>query len=103
MAMNFDDDLLLMMNTDEFGVQATYGSIVHGISTINGIFNNGYNNASFGSEIGFATRNPEFYCRSVDVVDVAIDDTIEIASVTYKIKEIMPDGTGLSVFTLELT
>ena len=43
---------------------------------------------------------PVFTCQSSDVSAATFNDTFVIDSVTYYIKEIFPDGTGMTRFTL---
>jgi len=43
---------------------------------------------------------PVFTCKSSDVSDATFNDTFVIDTVTYYIKEILPDGTGMTRFTL---
>ena len=51
-------------------------------------------------EAGLIEEVPVFTCKSSDVSDATFNDTFVIDTVTYYIKEILPDGTGVTRFTL---
>ena len=41
-----------------------------------------------------------FTCKTSDVSDATFNDTLVIDSTTYYIKELLPDGTGVTRITL---
>ena len=51
-------------------------------------------------EAGIIEEVPVFTCKSSDVTDATFNDTLVIDSVTYYIKELFPDGTGVTRITL---
>jgi hypothetical protein len=94
------DDRAIFVSVDDFGVSAifTRGSTT---KTISGIFDNEFIEVDAGGGVPFAMQQPKFMVRSSDVVGVVEDDTLVISSVTYKIKVVQPDGTGMTNLILE--
>jgi hypothetical protein len=74
----------------DFGVNATKGT-----ATVQGLFDNPSADA-FGLISG---TNPEFRCFSS--AGVVRGDTLVISGTSYKVAQVEPDGTGLSVCRLE--
>lgn len=84
-------DLPAMLDTDEFAVAATIGA-----GTVDGIFDN-----AFVSVEGIEGTHPIFLCEASEVSSVVHDNTVVIGAVTYKVKGIEPDGTGMTMLILE--
>jgi hypothetical protein len=100
MAIESDTERAIFLNTDDFAKSATFTDVsASSSSTVKGIFDKESVEQSVG-EAGLIEEVPVFTCRSSDVSDATFNDTLVIDSVTYYIKEIFPDGTGMTRFTL---
>ena len=100
MAIESDTDRAIFFDTDDFAKSATFADVSAGTSsTVKGIFDKESVEQSVG-EAGLIEEVPFFTCKSSDVSDATFNDTFVIDTVTYYIKEILPDGTGMTRFTL---
>ena len=90
-------DLSAIVNADDFGTNATFNS-----SSISGIFDNEFVESDGGLEAGIGYTVTRFICKTSDVSSASFGDTITINSVGYKIREIRPDGTGMSELIIEV-
>lgn len=86
----FAEDLSVFFDTDDFAVTATLDG-----TSINGIFDNEFIEQNF-----VQTSAPVFTYRAADKA-ASIDSVLVCESVTYKVKGIEPDGTGLTKLILE--
>lgn len=93
--MAFTEDLSAFINPDTPGYKVA--QILGG--SVEGIFSNDFALGNVG--IGFESSDPEFTCRDIDIELVEHQETVTIDSVEYKVAEINPDGTGLSVLRLK--
>lgn len=66
----------------------------NGTSTVTGVFDQPYGEA-FGLIAG---NDPVFRCLSS--IGMALNDTLAIAGVSYKVTHIEPDGTGIDLCRL---
>lgn len=96
MAVESADDRSIFVAVDDFGVAATFGA-----STVNGIFDNDFVEVDAGGGVGFALQQPRFVCRTADVSSAVEGDTITINAVTYTIRIVQDDGTGMTTLVLE--
>jgi len=100
MAVESAADRAVYLNTDEFGVAATYTVSGGSATTINGIFDDGYE--ELGEEFGdLESSSPIFTCKTTDVSAVAHGDDLVIGSTSYKIVGVKPDNEGITVLELE--
>jgi hypothetical protein len=100
MAIETDTERAIFFDTDDFAKSATFTDVSAGTSsTVKGIFDKESVEQSVG-EAGLIEEVPFFTCKSSDVSDATFNDTFVIDTVTYYIKEILPDGTGMTRFTL---
>jgi hypothetical protein len=90
------NDRAIFISADDFGVTATYKA-----GTISGIFDNDFIEVDAGGGVPFAMQQPRFMCRTADVSTAVEDDTLVIATLTYKIKVRQDDGTGMTTLILE--
>lgn len=93
-------DLAAFFDTDDFGVSATYtrGATP---STVTGIFDREYVAADV-AEVAFASTEPMFTLRSTQVPSGAIPgDTLTVSGTAFVIRNIEPDGTGVTRLRLE--
>lgn len=93
--MAFAEDFSAFFGTSDFAVAA----IIDG-RPVNGIFDNDY--AAVRGELGDVESNrPAFMCAAADVASVAYGDTAKVSGVSYTVRGIHPDGTGVTVLILE--
>jgi hypothetical protein len=96
MAIETAGDRAIFVGINDFGTSATYKA-----GTISGIFDNDFVEVDAGGGVPFAMQQPRFLCRTADVTTAVEDDTLVIATVTYKIKVRQDDGTGMTNLILE--
>jgi hypothetical protein len=99
-AIETDAERAIFLNTDEFAVIATYTPDGGSAVSINGIFDNAYDEIE-GPHAGLETSNPAFTCLSSDVSSAAHGDTLLVNSLTYTVAGVKPDGTGMTTLELE--
>lgn len=99
MGVESDADRLVFLDVDEFGTNA----IVNG-RQVRGIFFDGTEEvaAPFGGEL--IDNRPQLIARSADVdasgVNTDTDSSVTIGTTTYAVRELKPDGTGITVIEL---
>ena len=100
MAIESDTERAIFFDTDDFAKSATFADVSAGTSsTVTGIFDKESVEQSVG-EAGLIEEVPVFTCKSSDVSAATFNDTLVINSTTYYIKELLPDGTGVTRITL---
>jgi len=92
------NDRLIMLN--DFGVDAAYTHAGNTV-TIKGILDNEFEEVELGGSVPFALQKPRFHCRTSDVSDAINGDSLVIEGITYYIRVVMPDGTGMTEIQLE--
>lgn len=97
MAVESADDRAIFLAVDDFGVAATIGG-----STVNGIFDNEYIEVETGAGVGVSLQQPRFTCRSADVLAVVEGTSATISGVSYTVRIVQPDGTGMTELILEV-
>ena len=100
MPLESASDLDGYFDPNSLGTLSTYTPAGGSSKTVNVIFENQYILVDEG-EVGVNATIPVVTCKSSDVSGIAVDDTFLIDSVTYKVKIIRPDGTGVSEIQLE--
>lgn len=93
-----DDRALLLA---DFGVSATFTPSGGVGSAVTGILDNDYEAVDAGGSVSFAVTRPRFVCRTADIPAAAEGDTLAVSGVTYVIRVVMPDGTGMTELMLE--
>lgn len=101
MAIETDDVRDFFFSINDFGVEVIYTPDGGSPSTVTGIFDNPYLAADAGGFVEFTATSPTFITRTSAITGVAYGDTLTIDSVTYLIREVMPDGTGMTTLALE--
>lgn len=101
MAVETADELAIFFAVDDFGVAATYTPSGGSPVTVNGIFDNEFFEADAGGNVAVAIQQPRFQCRTSDVASAAEGDAITINSISYIIRVVQPDGTGVTMLVLE--
>ena len=101
MAVEGDTERAIFFSSDDFGSAATYTPSGGSASTINGIFDKDYALAAIADGVGVGTNDPRFICRTSDVSSAANGDAIVVNSVTYTVRNVEDDGTGITTLELE--
>lgn len=97
--MNFiTTDILAILS--DFGVTVTYTKDGNS-KQVKMIFDNEYQAVDVGGGVPFAMEQPRFYARTSDIQTASDGDIIVINSVTYIIRVVMPDGTGVTELQCE--
>src|SRR5262245_36015628 len=108
MAVETDADRLLFLNPDEFGVVITYA----GFESINGILDADYFAVELGTQVPVEGARLRLICRSADLpqggvhgdqaIITAVATTVDPALLgEYLVREVQPDGTGMTTLVLE--
>ena len=92
--MAFTEDLSPFFSTSDFAVEALW----NGATSVPVIFDSEYIEALRGVVEG---SGPVALCAAADVPGIAHGDTQVIDGVTYKVRGVEPDGTGLVLLRLE--
>jgi hypothetical protein len=69
----------------------------NGVTSVNGIFDNGY-----AGGMGMENTNPTLTFRDADISGIKQKDTLALRGKTYKVRELIPDGLGITVVDLTL-
>lgn len=91
MAMN--EDFTAFFNAAEFADPATLGGV-----PVTGIFDNDYLLEDLGG--GMAASGPVFTLASADVPAGVAGLLLVVHGTSYKVVELMPDGTGVTALRL---
>lgn len=83
-------DLDIFLNNEEFAIEVTYN-----LTTFNGIYDNAFIDDQQGG-IQAETLDPQIMVKTSDVSGLTHGETMTVNSVAYKVREIQPDGTGLT-------
>ena len=75
----------------DFGVVATIGA-----ATVIGIFD-----VPTAETFGMLGTDPTFTCAAADVPGIAAGQAVTINAVAYTVTAVRPDGTGVTVLTLD--
>lgn len=101
MAVESAADILDFFELDDFADSATYTPVGGSPSTVLGIFDAPQASRNATDMIDITIPSPQFVCRTVDVPSAADGDTIVIRSVSYYVRVVLTDGTGVSTLILE--
>lgn len=99
MAVETADDRLILLA--DFGEAATFTPVGGTASSITVIFDNAYEAVDVGGGSTFAVTQPRVTARTADVPGATEGATLAIGGVTYTIRVVMPDGTGITEMMLE--
>lgn len=97
--MFYEDDIDIFFDTYEFAKSANLVSAGAGSKTIKVIFENNYQDMNIYTGI-VESAGPQAQAKTSDVTGAAHGDTLEIDNITYYIKGIQPNGTGITILIL---
>lgn len=90
--MPFTEDLDVFLAPGDFARAVTVKS-----TSLNAIFD-----AAYAEDFDIEGASPRLTCASADLpADLAHGDSAVVGSTTYKVRNIQPDGTGITVLVLE--
>jgi hypothetical protein len=92
----FAENAALFYNTADFAVVGLW----NGATPVNGIFDAAYAEP-FGNDV-VESAAPAWHCATSAMPGVKQGDTLVAAGLTYKVRNVQPDGTGHSLLRLEL-
>ncbi len=94
----FDDDLEIANNDFfiHFAIAIEIRPSEQPPRTINAIFDDDF--VSIGNDAIIASSSPQITCKTQDTLDLKMDDEVIINDQAYRVREIQPDSTGLTVF-----
>lgn len=96
-----DADLLDFLSLDDFAEAATYTPLAGSPVTIQGTFDAPQASRNITEMMDVTIPAPQFVCRTVDVPNAADGDSISIRSVSYYVRVVITDGTGITTLMLE--
>lgn len=94
-------DILDFFEVDDFADKATYTAIGGSPVIVKGIFDAPQASRNATDMMDITIPAPQFVCRTVDVPNAADGDSITIRSVSYYVRVVLTDGTGVSTLLLE--
>ncbi len=104
MAVETEADRAAMMSTDYFGSSAVWRKPGKNPATISGLFFQDFEQGLEDvNEAPVGAPRPAFQAQTSVLAQVARGDLLTVEGTNYRIKEIVPDGTGLTVLFLGVT
>lgn len=101
MAVETATELAIFFDVDDFGSAATYTPVGGQAVTVNGIFDNPQASRNATDLLDITIPAPQFVCRTSDVANAAEGDSLVVNSVSYIVRVVLTDGTGVSTLLLE--
>jgi len=101
MAIEGDDERAIFFSTSDFADAGTYTPSGGSAATVNGIFDKDYSLADLGGSVAIGSNDPRFVCRTSDVSSAAAGDQLVVRSVTYIVRQVEDDSTGITTLVLE--
>lgn len=101
MAVETATELAVFFDVDDFGTAATYTPVGGEAVTVNGIFDNPQASRNATDLLDITIPAPQFVCRTSDVANAAEGDSLVVNSVSYTVRVVLTDGTGVSTLLLE--
>lgn len=101
--MNINGDIAALLDVEIFGTEAVLRPASAGNAVrIAGIFDAAFTTVEAGGSVGYATTSPRFLCASADL-PTGLEEgyLLTVSSVTYTIRVVEPDGTGMTALMLE--
>jgi hypothetical protein len=94
-------DILDFFEVDDFAEVATYTRVGGNAVSVTGIFDEPQASRNATDLIDITIPSPQFVCRTADVPSAADGDAIVIRTVSYTVRVVLTDGTGVSTLILE--
>ena len=94
-------DILDFFELDDFADTATYTPVGGSPVSVNGIFDAPQASRGATDLMDITIPSPQFVCRTADAPSAADGDEIIIRSVSYNVRVVLTDGTGVSTLILE--
>lgn len=100
MPLNFEQDLLDMLNTDEFATVAVIQSKETSAEiTVKGLLDGALETHTSG-RVDLEDKDLQFHVPTSQLVNVVEHDFITIDSIKYQISAVQPDMTGMTVIEM---
>jgi hypothetical protein len=101
MAVETATERAIFFEADDFAVTASYTPSGGVAANVNGIFDNEHVEVDAGGSVTVSLQQPLFTCQTSDVSSAAEGDAITISGTDYTVRDVRPDGTGVTVLVLE--
>lgn len=101
MAVETATELAIFFGVDDFGTAATYTPVGGQAVTVNGIFDNPQASRNATDLLDITIPAPQFVCRTSDVANAAEGDSLVVNAISYIVRVVLTDGTGVSTLLLE--
>jgi len=99
--MFYEDDVADILNTDEFASVITANAGDTDEFTFNGIFDD----AQMVQDMQtgrYIKAEPTIVCKTSDISTLSKSDKVTVNSIEYFIREILDDGTGVTLLRISL-
>lgn len=103
MGIESDTERSAFLSTSDFAQTATFTPSGGSSSTISGIFDAADGLVDLGGRVGITSDSPQFHCRTSDVSSAAEGDALVTGGVTYAVRDVIDDGTGMTTLMLEVS
>ena len=85
----------------DFGEAATWTPSGGSAATLTALLSKEHEEVDTGGAVSIVMSHPRVTCRTADVSTAAEGDTFAIGGVTYTVRVVMTDGTGMPQLVLE--
>ena len=85
----------------DFGEAATWTPSGGSAATLTALLSKEHEEVDTGGAVSIVMSHPRVTCRTADVSTAAEGDTFAIGGVTYTVRVVMTDGTGMTQVVLE--
>lgn len=102
MPVESDADRAAFLDPGEFGATGSYTPAGGAAVGLDGILDAPWLRIEGVAEAPITSASPSFLCRAADLPDGAAQgDAFALGGVTYAVRELRPDGTGMVLLDLE--
>lgn len=101
--MDLISDIDALTDVEIFGTEAVlYPASAGNAVRIAGIFDAAFTTVEAGGSVGYAATSPRFLCAAGNLPSALTEGyRLVVSGVTYTIRVIEPDGTGMTALMLE--
>ena len=85
----------------DFGEAATWTPSGGSAATLTALLSKEHEEVDTGGTVSIVMSHPRVTCRTADVSTAAEGDSFAIGGVTYTVRVVMTDGTGMTQLVLE--